>query len=150
MRKGILCVLCVEQTVSKSSLKLPMPTVFTSTTETSAVGQLSSFKSSPSMGRCDCDILWVGTNANNRTDKVKIKIYRRVFLSLFPWQFLILLKIGGNAQDRKLKIHLYFVLLQCTLCWSANELINTWYEEKQNKLILSNMQLEKKQDSISI
>ena len=75
MRNGILCVLCVEQTVSKSSLKLPMPTVFNSKTETSAVGQLSSFKSSPWMGRCDCGILWVGTNANNRTDKEKKELY---------------------------------------------------------------------------
>ena len=49
------CAFRVE--VSKSSLKLPMPTVFASTTETSAVGQPSPFKSSPSMGRCDCGIL---------------------------------------------------------------------------------------------
>ena len=83
MRKGILCVLCVEQMVSKSSLKLPVPTVFTSTTETSAVGQLSPSKSSPSMGRYDCGILWVGTNANNRTDKVKKELY--IDVSSFLW-----------------------------------------------------------------
>ena len=146
MRKGILCVLCVEQMVSKSSLKLPVPTVFTSTTET----RLSvNFPHPSPLPQWDAMIVVYTVSGDECKQQdwqsEERTLHRRVFFSLAPWQFFSIQKIGGNAQHRKLKIHVYFVLLQCTLYWSTNELINTWYEEKQNKLIWSNKQLEKKE-----